>query len=187
MADLIGRFRQMTVDYKTHEALVTFAIRTDLGALEEEIKRYGENDLSISFSKFSPHHSKEANDKFHVLCREIGKHPQIKRTEVCIKNMMIARYGQEDLMNNGERWVIKTNVDVAAMWEQEQIHTKPIGCKVENGQEVFFYAVMRGVSTYTRAEMSQLLTGTVEEAKDLGIPTISDKDMEKMLNAWGKK
>ena len=185
MADLIGKFRQMAVDYKTREALVTFAIRTDLGALEEQLKRYGEKDLSIKISKFSPHHSKEANDKFHVLCREIGK--AMEQSEIFVKNKMVCLYGQEDLMENGDRWVIDTNLDLSAMWEQEQIHTRPIGAKFENGQQLYSYAVMRGVSTYTRSEMSQLISGTVEEARDLGIPTISDKDMEKILNAWGKK
>lgn len=186
MADLIGKFRQMAVDYKTHEALVTFAIRTDLGALEEEIKRYGDNDLAISIKKFSPHRSNEANKKFHALCRDIGNHPHINRSEVFVKNMMIARYGQEDLMDNGERWVMKTNLDVSKMWEQDSIHLKPISAKNENGQDVYWYAVMRETHTYTVKEMSQLISGTVEEARDLGIPTISDKDMEKILNAWGK-
>lgn len=187
MADLIGKFRQMAVDKETHEALVTFAIRTDLGDLEEQSKKWGEKDLSISIKKFSPDHSNEANSKFHVLCREIGKHPDIGQSETFIKNMMVCRYGQEDLTNNGDRWIINTNQDVSDMWEQEQIHLKPIGIVYENGQQLYSYAVMRGVHTYTRAEMSQLISGTVDEARDLGIPTISDKDMEKILNAWGKQ
>lgn len=186
MSDLIGKFRQMAVDKETHEALVTFAIRTDLGALEEQTKKWGEKDLSISIKKFSPHHSDEANSKFHALCRDIGNHPDMKQSEVFIKNMMVSRYGQEEQID-GCRVEMDSKIDVSAMWEQENIHVKPLGCKYENGEVVYMYAVMRGVRTYTRAEMSQLISGTVDEARDLGIPTISDKDMEKILNAWGKK
>ena len=183
MADLIGKFRQMAVDYKTHDALVTFAIRADLGALEEEIKGYGDNDICIRISAYSPKRSLNANAYFHSLCREIGR--KIEQSEGYVKNSMISQYGQTDLMENGERWIIKTNLDLSKMWEQENFHTKPLGGKEENGQQVFFYAVMRGSHTYTVKEMSQLIDGTVREAKELGIPTISDKDMERMLEFWG--
>ena len=185
MADLIGKFRQMAVDYKTHEALVTFAIRTDLGALEEELKGYGEKDIAIKLSAYSRKRSLNANAYFHSLCREIAE--KINQTETWIKNNLISQYGQTDLMDNGERWIIKTNLNVSQMWEQENIHVKPLGGKNENGIEVFFYSVMRPSHTYTVKEMSQLIDGTVQDAKELGIPTISDADMERMLNAWGKK
>ena len=174
----------MAVDYKTHEALVTFAIRSDLGALEEELKGYGEKDITIKLSAYSPKRSLNANAYFHSLCREIGK--KLEHTETYIKNGMIATYGQFDLMENGDKWIIKTNLDILKMWEQETLHTKPMGVKRENGADVFFYAVMRPSHTYSVKEMSRLIDGTVQDAKDLGIPTISDKDMERMLNAWGK-
>ena len=184
MADLIGKFRQMAVDYKTHDALVTFAIRADLGALEEEIKGYGEKDLFIKISAYSPKRSLNANAYFHSLCREIGH--RIERTETYIKNAMISSYGQPDFMENGDKWIIKTNLDVLKMWEQETLHTKPMEVRKENGSDVFFYAVMRPSHTYTVKEMSQLIDGTVQEAKELGVPTISEKEMEKLLNAWKK-
>lgn len=185
MADLIGKFRQLAVDYNTHEALVTFAIKTDLGALEETLKGYGDRDVNIKLSLYSPKRSLNANAYFHSLCREIAD--KVNRTETFVKNKMISEYGQFDLMDNGERWIIKTNLDVLKMWEQETIHTKPYITRAENGKDVFFYAVMKPSHTYSVKEMSQLIDGTVQEAKELGIPTISDKEMERLLNAWGKK
>lgn len=184
MADLIGKFRQMAVDYKTHEALITFAVKTDLGALEETLKGYGEKDINIKLSAYSPKRSLNANAYFHSLCREIAL--RINQTETYIKNKCISTYGQPDLMNNGDKWVIKTNLDVLKMWEQETLHTKPLGVKKEKEMDVYFYEVMRPTHTYSVKEMSQLIDGTVQDAKELGIPTISDADMERMLNAWGK-
>jgi len=184
MADLIGKFRQMAVDYKTREALVTFAIRADLGALEEQLKEYGEKDLSIKLSAYSPKRSLNANAYFHSLCREIGK--KLHLSETFVKNKMIANHGQYDLMENGNKWVIKTNIGIMDMWQQETLHTKQIGVKYENDAEVYFYAVMRPSHTYTVKEMSELIDGTVEEAKALGVPTITDKEIERLLNAWGK-
>ena len=185
MADLIGKFRQMAVDYKTREALVTFAVRTDLGALEETLNGYGDKDISIKLAAYSPKRSLNANAYFHSLCREIAQ--KLMQTETFVKNKMIADYGQPDLMENGDNWVIKTNLDVSKMWEQETLHTKPVVARTEEGKELYFYFIMRASHTYTVKEMSQLIDGTVEQAKELGIPTISDADMERMLNAWGKK
>lgn len=181
---LIAKFRQMAVDYQTHEALVTFAVKTDLGALEETLKRYGDKDISIKLAAYSPKRSLNANAYFHSLCREIAE--KLNFTETYVKNMLISSYGQYDLMENGDRWVIKTNLDAVKMWEQENIHTKPIGAKTEDDKKLFFYAIMRPSHEYTVKEMSQLIDGTVQEAKELGIPTISDKEMERLLNAWGK-
>lgn len=185
MADLIGKYRQMAVDYKTHEALITFSVKSDVGALEELLQGFGDKDINIKITAYSPKRSLNANAYFHSLCREIGE--KIDRSETFVKNSMISQFGQTDLMENGERWVIKTNLDVLKMWEQETLHTKPLGGKEESGQQVFFYAVMRPSHTYTVKEMSQLIDGTVQEAKDLGIPTISEKEMEKMLNAWQRR
>ena len=184
MADLIGKFRQMAVDYKTHEALVTFSIKTDLGALEELLRGYGDKDLNIKLSAYSPKRSLNANAYFHSLCREIAL--KVDRSETFIKNQMIAEYGQPDLMENGDRWVIKTNLDVSKMWEQETLHTKPIGVKTEEGKDLYFYAIMRASHTYSVKEMSLLIDGTAEDARAVGVPTISDKEMERLLNAWGK-
>lgn len=175
----------MAVDIHTHEGLVTFGIKADLGALEELLKGFGDKDIKMQLSLYSPKRSLTANSYFHSLCREIGK--KQGRTETYVKNNMIADYGQPELLDNGERWVMKTNLDINKLWEQENLHTKPIGAKMEDGKELYFYAIMRPSHTYTVKEMSQLIDGTVEEAKAQGIPTITDKEMERLLNAWGKR
>ncbi len=184
MADLIAKYRQMAVDYKTHEALVTFAIKTDLGALEEELKGYGEKDILLKLSAYSPKRSLNANAYFHALCREIAKKVQVP--EAYIKNKLVAQYGQYMRLPNGDLWVYKTNVGLEIMWEQEAVHTKVIEVRHENGKNVYFYAVMKPTHEYTVSEMSRLIEGTVSEAKELDIPTISDAEVERLLNAWGK-
>ena len=184
MADLVGRFRRMAVDYKTHDALVTFSIKADLGALESELKAYEEKDLVIKISPYSPKRSLNANAYFHSLCSEIGK--KVDRPQIWVKNKLIAEYGQPDPMPDGERAILKTNVDLDKMWLLEAVHVRFIRVTIENGKEVYWYEFMRPSHTYTVKEMSELIDGTVQEAKDLGIPTISDKEMERILNAWGK-
>lgn len=184
MANLIGKYRYMAVDKKTHEALITFAVRSNLGALENKLGAYGEKDLFIKLSLYSPKRSLNANSYFHALCREIGY--ALDRSEIWVKNRLIAEYGQIEVVDNGDYASMKANIDCEKMWQQEWLHVRPCGVKIENGKEVFFYRIMRASHTYTVSEMSQLINGTVQEAKELGIPTISDAEMERLLDAWGK-
>lgn len=174
----------MAVDFKTHEALVTFAIRTDLGALEELLNGYGDKNINIKLSLYSPKRSLNANAYFHALCRAIAE--KIDRPEVWVKNKLISEYGQSNPLSEDEKAIIKTNVDIDKMWLLESIHTRFIRVTYESGKELFWYEIMKPSHEYTVREMSQLIEGTVQEAKDLDIPTISDKEMERMLNAWGK-
>lgn len=192
MADLIGKFRQMAVDYKTREALVTFAIKTELGALEEEIKAFGEKQVLIRMSEYSEKRSLTANGYYWRLVELITKkrqkeEPNLKKEEV--HRQMLEDYGtwekNEDgsfkwmifpkdkpLPKDGYYWDTRTDVDVKGQNKGEQV------CRL--------YMVIKGSKHYDRKEMSRLIDGAVQEAKDLDIPTIGDKEIERLLNAWGK-
>ena len=192
MADLIGKFRQMAVDYKTHEALVTFAIKTDLGALEEYLKGFGDKQIIIKTSAYSEKKSLNANNYYWHLVEEIVRvrhkeEPNLTKEEV--HRAMMQDYGTWDrdedgsvnyiinplgkpLPKDGYYWDTRTNVKIQGEHSGEAIGR--------------VYFTIKGSRHYNRAEMSQLIDGTVQEAKDLGIPTISDKEMERLLNAWGK-
>ena len=70
------------------------------------------------------------------------------------------------------------------MEEQEAVHARWIGMKEENGKEVNFYKIYRGSHTYDTKEMSYLIDGTVEEAKEHGIETMTPDELERMKQSW---
>lgn len=184
MIELKGELTGITVDYMRHKTLITFAVSESPADVEEAFETLKGKELGLKASVYSPKRSLNANAYFHTLCRKIGH--KIDRSETFVKNRMIALSGQPYINDDDREWTIKTNLDLNKMWEQESLHVKPIGTKIEGNQTLFFYAVMRPSHTYTVKEMSQLIDSTVEECKALAIPTISDADMERMLNAWGK-
>lgn len=181
--EIKGTFHGITLDYKTRHSLITFSVPMPPSDLENAFDDM-KGELTIKVAKFSPKRSLNANAYFHAMCREIAL--KIERSEVFVKNRMIAISGQPELDENGNTFTIKTNVPLDKMWEQEVLHVKLLKVNIENGKEVYFYAVMKPSREYTVKEMSQLIESTVEECKALGIPTISTADMERMLNAWGK-
>lgn len=182
--EIKGNFESITVDYLRHKTIISFAVDNTPADIEEAFEGLKDKELAIKVTKYSTKRSLNANAYFHALCREIAN--KLDCTEMFVKNRMIATNGQPDLNDDGEVWTIKTNYDVSKMWEQETLHVKPLATKAEGHKILYFYAVMRPTHTYNTSEMARLIDSTVEEAHALGIPTISDKDMERMLNAWGK-
>lgn len=51
-------------------------------------------------------------------------------------------------------------------------------------KEAVFYRLMRGSHTYDSREMSELIKGTIQEAEDLGIETLTPRELEQMLGKW---
>lgn len=125
--------------------------------------------------------SLNANAYFHTLVGLIADKQVISKSR--IKNMLIAQYGQSELVGD-EPMVYKTNAPEDWMMEREEIHSKLIKTIIEQGKEVNFYRIYRGSHTYDTKEMSILIEGTVQEAKDLGIETLPPAEIKRMVEQW---
>lgn len=137
--------------------------------------------------KLTPHREKrslDANAYFHVLVDKIRGKTGYSFSRV--KNELITSYGQIEYLDS-QQVVIKTNIQPDQMVEQETLHCKPIRVEIQNDKEVYFYRVYRGSHTYNTAEMSRLIDGTVQEAKDLGIETMTPAQIERIMSLWETK
>ena len=94
----------------------------------------------------------------------------------------MARYGQEEIID-GKRYVISVDSSIP-ICEREDIHCKAIGYGYVNDKEFTHYCVLRPTHEYDSAEMAHLIDGTVEEAKELGIPTMTPNEIERMKALW---
>lgn len=156
---------------------VTFEIDTcpDFGALSKIEK------LEIKADKFRKKRSLDANAYWHQLIGKMA--PLLNISFARCKNLLIARYGQPELLPDGSIMYYKTNAPEDYMFELETLHSFPV--KHEAGAT--FYRIMRGSHTYDTKEMSVLINGTVDEAKTLGIETETPENIERMLNLWQGK
>lgn len=138
--------------------------------------------LDVILKKHRNKRSLDANAYFHLLVGKIAD--KLKISKIRCKNILIARYGQQDFLDDGKPIILKTNIGVEQMLEQEMLHCLPCGNKIENGADVVFYKVYRGSHTYDSKEMSILIDGTVNEAKDLGIDTMPPDELIRLVEAW---
>ena len=178
-----GRLRQPIIDWETKKMIALILLNEDFKQAYDELE--GCEKLSIEIKPYREKRSLNANAYFHVLCGKIAD--KLSMSKYRCKNILIGRYGQPDLLDNGSQAILKTNIPTSQMLEQETLHCMPCGSKEENGIEITFYRVYRGSHTYNTEEMSILIDGTVQEAKDLGIETMTPDQIEEMKQKWKVK
>lgn len=181
--EFTGRAMGVSTDFLTGKMNITLEVN-EASVIRDGYDRIKNLDkLSVKIVEYRKKRSLDANAYFHVLVGKIADEMKISKPRC--KNILISRYGQPELLDDGSQAVIKTNIPVSHMLEQETLHCFPCGSKVENGCELTFYKVFRGSHTYDTKEMSVLIDCTVQEAKDLGIDTVSPEEIRKMNERWG--
>jgi len=125
--------------------------------------------------------SLNANAYFHKLVALIAE--KLGNSNAYQKNLLIRRYGQYEYIDGQIPTVQIKSVYDSAMDQREDIHFNPIGI---NG-EFTKYAIMRGSHTYDVKEMSRLIDGTVSEAKELGIETLTNDEIRRLEEAWAQR
>lgn len=132
--------------------------------------------LDIDVRKLGKKRSLSANAYFHVLVGKIAD--KLTISKACVKNMMLGRYGQRWIAGDGP--VLLKAITTCDLYEHEDIHGIPVGYE----GEYTIWALIRGSHEYNTSEMSALINGTVSEAKELGIETLSDRELKRMEELW---
>lgn len=176
--EFTGTIKGISNDYITGDISITFTAN-EREFLSDYEKLKDCEKLHIKVGKFKARRSLNANAYFHVLVGKIAETLIISKAKA--KNVLICKYGQPQLLQDGSAMIYKTNAPVEFMLEQESIHCIPI----KYLDDATFYKLYRGSHTYDTAEMSALIDGTVADAKELDIETISPEEIRKMKERWG--
>ena len=141
-----------------------------------------DKDIRLTAQIWREKRSLDANAYFHVLVGKIAQSANMGLIEA--KNRLIADYGQYERTETGIMMVIlRDEVDWTKL---ETLHLHPTSAVkvLDDGKMYRVYAVMRGSHTYDTSEMSRLIDGTVREAKELGIETLTPEELERMKASW---
>ena len=127
--------------------------------------------------KINKHREKRqlnANAYLWKLVTEIGNILNKSKEEVYLQ--MLIDYGQSEMIS------ILSEINVKGYFK----YYKLAGTSILNGKEFNHYKIYKGSSEYNTKEMSILLEGAVQEAKNLGIKTKEDYEIEKLIEEWDK-
>ena len=161
-------------DHQIGKWLTTF--ETDELPNYDDLK---DSDLEIQIKEYRKRRSLNANAYFHVLAGKIAEATGQSHTEA--HNHLIAEYGQMDA--EVQNIIMDDEIPYLRL---ETLHLRPTTATrmMDNGKLYRVYYVMRGSHTYDTKEMARLIDGTVSEAKELGIETLTPDELERMKQQW---
>lgn len=171
---LTGRISDVTTDFVTGVPKITFAIsaseKAELMQGYDALKNV--ELLTIQAKPFRKKRSLNANAYAWKLITNIADALRASKDEIYLK--MLKRYGQSELIS------VISNIrigDYVKYYEQA-------GESTLNGKLFKHYRVYKGSSEFDTREMAVLIDGIVSEAKELGIPTETPDEIERMKSLW---
>ena len=175
-----GRVKDISKDWKTGKYILTLTLEhADDNGLNEIS---GLECLDISVKKHRIKRSLNANAYFHKLVSLIAQ--KINGNNIAVKNRLIREYGQYEYIDGMiPTYMMKAEYEDKIL-NREGVHFQTVGYEHLEGQDYVKFAAMRGSHTYNTAEMSRLIDGTVQEAKELGIETLPPDQLERMIDSW---
>ena len=177
---MLGKLKDLTMNSDGSQNL-TITVQADF---REEYDLLAEKDVDVTIKKASLRRSLDANAFLWHLCSEIAA-----------RTAKYSKAGKEDIYREAirakgvyEPLVIRKDAvdrfvnrwsDKGAGWFTDVIDDYKGDYKVVHA----YY----GSSTYTAAEISRIVDYVVMQAEELGIPTITTKEMERLLGRWSIK
>ena len=141
----------------------------------QEIFNLDKNTIyDVKINKHREKRSLNANNYLWELCTQIGDILRKSKEEVYLD--MLVDYGQSIMVS------VISDIKLNGFYK----YYKEAGKSILNGKEFTHYKIYKGSSEYNKKEMSILLDGVVQEARQLGIKTKEDEELEKMIEKWKK-
>lgn len=159
------------------EWVVSFTLTTDP---RKELEGLQETDLDITVKKHRNKRSLDANAYFHVLVNKIAE--KTNESDAAVKKRLVQEYGTlaRDEEDNVVGIKLPISVDVDKLIE----YTRWFDRRTENGHVFNCYLVLKPTHEMNSKEMARVIDGTVSEAKELGIETLTPAELEAMMKHY---
>lgn len=166
---------QTEVNYELNRTILTFELPTIYNKdIETVFKKPSKNGYELKV--VSEKRSLNANSFCWVLCDQIAQ--AIHSTKEEVYKIAITEVGRYIEMS----FATKEDMDDFIRWWTD----KGIGWIVETvDAELLIVHAYIGSSRYTTQEMSVLIENLVDSAKELGISTKSDEEIDSLIRSWG--
>ena len=140
------------------------------GKAQEIIQWLFSQDRETLFEvkEFKHHRTLSQNSYLWKLVNEIAN--KVNKTKEDVYLQMLKDYGQCEVIS------MKSNINPNGYFK----YYEPIGTGYVNGIEFIHYKIYKGSSECTTLEMKYLLDGIIQEAEQLGIPTLTQEQIERM-------
>ncbi len=153
-----------------------------VGTIEQVIQFLFKQDKTKKYEvkEYKQKRSNDANAYFHVLVNELARYFNISDKEM--KTKMNLQYGTIAKDENGNSIGIKIpkGTDITQFYD----YAKWFGECEDNGIKFDKYLLYKQTHTLNTKEMSQLISGVVQECQDVGIETKTPEELRSLLDSW---
>lgn len=139
-------------------------------------------EYDITIKKRYGRRSLNANNYHWTLCEQIAK--ALKTSKYQVHNQLMIDYGTDWIDENGKRSYVLMKDDDSYL-SMEKVHYRPTDATEDRKGVVYRWFVLLLPSRYMdTVQMSALIDGTINEAKELGIDTRTPDEIERMKALW---
>lgn len=175
--ELIGKIKDISRSI-AGETVVSLSIEDGAAAVPGLTKKYQSGTrLSIRIGQYRKKRSLDANAYHWVLCGKIAD--AMDSDSDSVHYDLMVRYGTILRGDDGRAAIISVLPEVDL--KRCNIYARRIGTGHVDGKEFFHYALIKQSREYDSKEMSVLIKGTVLEAKELDIETLTPAELEEMM------
>lgn len=169
-----GALKDVSRDWLTGKYYITFTCNEE--SAMDHIQNIKECEkLSIEAKKYRQKRSLDSNAYLWILCTKIAEVVNSSKEEVYEE--MLRKYGVVYKDDDGYITVtVKKEVDMSKIAGHWLFYK-------DNGKFAS-YLMIKGTSEYDTAEMAKFLDMVVQEAKELGIETLTPAELERMKSEW---
>ena len=134
---------------------------------------YSQDDQQIfEIKKYREKRSLNANSYAWALISKIGDAMRMSKEDVYLQ--MLRDYGQSEMIS------VLSHIDLTGYFKYfEAVATTKL-----QGKDFTHYRIYKGSSEYDSKEMSILIDGIVQEAKNLRIETLPPYEIQRMVELW---
>lgn len=131
-------------------------------------------DIKFEVTEYHPKRSLSANAYAWKLINKIADALRKSKEEIYLQ--MLKDYGQSEFVS------VRSNINVKGYFKYYEEYGKG---HVE-GREFTHYRVYKGSSEFDSKEMAVLIDGIIQEARQLGIETITPAEKERLIQEMEK-
>jgi hypothetical protein len=169
---------------KSELSLVLTCSRHEIASGLQELKEVLTKGklLAVEVKQYRKTRSLDANAYFHLLVGKIAQAMSLGEDETKVK--LVLEYGSVMRDENGEKvgFKLPTSVDVNQIYK----YAKWFDERIENGHTFNCYIIYEHTHNLDTKQMARLIDGTVYEAKEQGIETMTPEQLSIMKQEWGK-
>lgn len=166
---MTGKLVSLTPSFEKGKQILTIEINGDFREAYDQLR---DKQIAVDVKAYHPKRSLNANAYAWVLINKIANATQSTEDEIylqCLKD-----YGQSQLC------AVLTEVNVSGYFK----YYDTLEQSTVKGKSITWYRVYKGSSEFDSAEMAKFIDGVVSEAKALGIPTDTPREIERIKERW---